>query len=175
MATTRKPTAADVHCLPLLNHLARVGTRAADAALAPGALRPRHLVVLMLLDDHGPAGQQSLAAALSLDPTNVVGLLNELEQRGLVARRRDPADRRRHIVEIADAGRTELHDAQCRLARVEDNLLRALSPQERTTLHHLLLRASAGHHPDSFKSSRQPAPFDDSRPDPGEDADATSC
>lgn len=154
METTRQPTAAEVHhCLPLLNHLARVGTRAADGALAPGGLRPRHLVVLMLLDDHGPAVQQGLATALSLDPSNVVGLLNELEQRGLVARRRDPVDRRRHIVEIAAEGRKELHDVQRRLARVEDNLLRALSPEERTTLHHLLLRASAAHHPDSEDES----------------------
>lgn len=163
MVTPREPTGAEVqHCLPLLNHLARVGSRAADQALEPGGLRPRHLVVLMLLDDHGPAGQQGLAAALSLDPSNVVGVLNELEHRGLVARRRDPVDRRRHIVEIADEGRTELHDVKSRLTCVEDDLLRALSPQERATLHHLLLRASAGHHPDS-------------RPDLGTDADATSC
>lgn len=157
MATTPEPTAADVHhCLPLLSHLARVGSRAADAALAPGGLRPRHLVLLMLLDDHGPASQQGLATALSLDPSNVVGLLNDLEQQDLVARRRDPADRRRHIVEISAEGRHELHGVQNRLAQVEDTLLRALTPQERATLHDLLLRASAGHHPDRDDGCRSP-------------------
>lgn len=100
--------------------------------------------MLMLLHDHdhGPASQQGLATTLSLDPSNVVGLLNEPEQRRLVTRRRDPADRRRHIVEIAPEGREELHHMQSRLARVEDNLLGALSARERTTLHDLLLRAS---------------------------------
>jgi DNA-binding MarR family transcriptional regulator len=87
------------------------------------------------------ATQQGLAEALQLDPSNVVGLLNDLEQRGLVTRRRDPADRRRHIVELSSAGVTELEAAERRLACVEDEMLRALTAEERATLHALLLRA----------------------------------
>src|ERR1035441_934525 len=91
--------------LPLLDHLARVGRRAAETSMSPGGLRPRHLIALKLLSEHGAASQQGLAEALSLDPSNVVGLLNELEERGLITRRRDPADRRRHIVELSAGGR----------------------------------------------------------------------
>lgn len=131
--------------MPLLNFLARVGTRDADRALAPTGLRPRHLVALMLLQDDGPAGQQPLASALALDPRNVVGLLNELEDRRLVTRRRDPEDRRRHIVEISDDGGRLLADAQARLAACEERLLGALTEQERATLHGLLARAADGH------------------------------
>jgi len=129
--------------LPLLEHLARVGRRAAETSLEPGGLRPRHFITLRLLSDHGPASQQGLAEALRLDPSNVVGLLNELEERGLVTRRRDPVDRRRHIVELSDVGRVELDEASARLGCVEDELLAALSPQERETLYELLVRAAS--------------------------------
>ncbi|WP_404820749.1 MarR family winged helix-turn-helix transcriptional regulator [Streptomyces malaysiensis] len=85
--------------------------------------------------------QQAFGDALGLDPSNVVGLLNELEDRSLISRRRDPSDRRRHIVELSQAGETELEAAQERLAAVEDRIFRVLSTQEREVLHDLLERA----------------------------------
>ena len=130
---------ADQQILPLISHLARVARRAADTCI-PDCLRPRQLLVLTLLDGHGPITQQVLGEALRLDPSNVVGLLNELEKRGLVTRRRDPADRRRHIVELSAAGADELARTNARLRLVEDDLLKALSGDERTTLHSLLVR-----------------------------------
>ncbi|MDX6373361.1 MAG: hypothetical protein QOD98_2349 [Nocardioidaceae bacterium] len=139
MATTKVGT--DHQLLPLLDHLARMSRRAAEASMAPGGLRPRHLVALKLLSQNGPAGQQGLADALSLDPSNVVGLLNELEERGLITRRRDPADRRRHIVELSATGEDELALAYARLGHVEENLLHALTAEERDTLRTLLVRA----------------------------------
>ena len=144
-----KTEAAAYHSLVLLDHLARAGRRAAESFLEPSGLRPRHLVVLTLLSDHGPAGQHGLAEALSLDPSNVVGLLNELEERGLITRRRDPADRRRHIVELSTDGQEQLCAVQHRLARVEAEVLRALSPDERATLHGLLVRAAGSQLPAS--------------------------
>jgi DNA-binding MarR family transcriptional regulator len=142
-----RTTATEYHCLALLDHLARVGRRAAETSLAPSGLRPRHLVALRLLSEHGPASQQGLSEVLSLDPSNVVGLLNELEERGFITRRRDPADRRRHIVELSTDGEDELLMAQHRLSRAEDDLLRALSADERATLHGLLVRAAGGQLP----------------------------
>jgi DNA-binding MarR family transcriptional regulator len=128
--------------LPLLEHLARVGRRAAEASMAPGGLRTRHLIALKLLCDQGPANQQDLAEALSLDPSNVVGLLNELEERGLITRRRDRADRRRHIVELSPLGQDELTRAYARLRSVEDDLFGALSAEERDILYNLLVRTA---------------------------------
>jgi DNA-binding MarR family transcriptional regulator len=141
MASTAS-TPASHQSLALLNHLSRVARREADAVFELGGLRPRHVVALTLLRDHGAVGQQALAEALRLDPSNLVGLLNELEQRGLVSRTRDPSDRRRHIVELAPQGRAALQEAEQRLACVEDRVLGALSVQERDTLHALLLRAA---------------------------------
>lgn len=134
-------TLADQRILPLLDHLARVARRTGEAMLAPGGLRPRHLIALHLLSEHGPASQQGLADALSLDPSNVVGLLNELEERELITRVRDVNDRRRHIVELSRRGEDELGLAYARLSVVEDKLFGALSAEERTTLYELLVRA----------------------------------
>jgi DNA-binding MarR family transcriptional regulator len=126
--------------MPLIDHLARLGRRALDAALQD-FLRPRHVVALRLLHERGPMPQHGLGAALSLDPSNVVGLLNELEERGLVERRRNPEDRRRHIVSLSAAGSAELTETFSRLRLAEDELFSALTAGERATLHELLVRA----------------------------------
>ena len=139
MATTS--ATVDQRLLPLLEHLVRVGRRASESSMSPGGLRPRHLIALKLLSERGPANQQGLSEALSLDPSNVVGLLNELEERGLITRRRDRADRRRHIVELSSLGEDELALAYARLSDVEDDLLSALNAEERSTLYDLLVRA----------------------------------
>jgi DNA-binding MarR family transcriptional regulator len=131
---------AEHQLLPLIEHLARVGRKAVETSLAPCGLRPRHLIALRLLSEHGPASQQGLSDVLSLDPSNVVGLLNELEERGLIVRRRDPADRRRHIVELSPQGDEELGLANARLSGVEDDLLRALTIEERESLYKMLVR-----------------------------------
>jgi DNA-binding MarR family transcriptional regulator len=144
MAETRAPqpgarTVAGEQILPLLEHLARVGRRSADTYLS-GCLRPRHLIALRVIGEYGPMTQHAVGVALSLDPSNVVGLLNELEERELITRRRDPADRRRHIVELSPAGSGEVTQTFDKLAEVEDDLFRGLTGAERATLYELLAR-----------------------------------
>lgn len=102
-----------------------------------------------MLDEKGPQSQQGMIEALSLDPSNVVGLLNELEEHGLIVRRRDPADRRRHIVELSRLGVKELGTASDRVSVVEDDILGALSSDERVTLYRLLQQALNGKSPTS--------------------------
>jgi DNA-binding MarR family transcriptional regulator len=144
---TKTKQMTDQRLLPLLEHLARVGRRAFEGTLEPGGLRPRHLIALKLLSEQGPASQQALADSLSLDPSNVVGLLNELEERQLITRRRDSADRRRHIVELSPRGQSELCDAYEGLRQIDDDLLGALSLQERAVLYDLLVRAVGANTP----------------------------
>src|SRR3979411_178668 len=88
----------------LLDHLARRMRLRAESVLAPLGLRPRHLVALTVLRDHGGSTQQALATTLEMDGTNIVGLLNELEAENLIERRRSPEDRRRHVVALTEAG-----------------------------------------------------------------------
>lgn len=130
--------------LALINHLAHVSRRGSEAALAPLGLRPRHLVALTLLRDHGTATQQALIDGLRLDPSTLVGLLNELELEQLIVRERDPGDRRRHMVRLSTTGDARLGQAERALAAVQDDALGALSEEERCTLHALLLRAAGG-------------------------------
>jgi MarR family transcriptional regulator, lower aerobic nicotinate degradation pathway regulator len=128
----------------LLAHLARRMQVRGESALAPLGMRPRHLVALTVLRDLGNVTQQALAETLQLDSTNVVGVLNELEGNGLVTRRRAPDDRRRHIVELTDAGRERLAEAEFALAAAEDEVLGSLDPDQRRTLSELLHQATAG-------------------------------
>src|SRR5258708_2394227 len=103
----------------LLDYLARRMRLRAESALAPLGLRPRHLVALTMLRDLGSSTQQALATTLQIDRTNLVGLLNELEGAGLIERRRSSEDRRRHTVELTDAGIELLAKAEFALAAVE--------------------------------------------------------
>ena len=115
-----------------------------EAVLAPMGLRPRHLVALTVLRDRGGSTQQALAATLEMDGTNIVGLLNELEARQLIERRRSPEDRRRHLVEVTDAGAEQLAKAEFALSAVEDEVLSALDENQRETLYSLLQQAARG-------------------------------
>jgi DNA-binding MarR family transcriptional regulator len=111
-----------------------------------------HLRLLMALSyvrDHNGAPQQELAEALCMDANNVVLLLNELEDLGHVARRRDPADRRRHLVELTQAGLRALNGAERAQETIEDDVLQALDPSERAILWQLLTRALQGAEPDA--------------------------
>src|SRR3954464_354544 len=88
----------------LMIKLGRITMHRFTQALAPYDLRPRHLAALIELRDHGELSQQSLCGRLHVDPTNLVEILNELEESGLASRRRDPEDRRRHRVEVSGKG-----------------------------------------------------------------------
>lgn len=140
-----EPTTSTHRTSPLVEHLARLTRTRAEAALAPLHLRPRHLVALTLLRDHGGGTQQALAEALRIDRTNLVGLLNELEADGLITRTRSTEDRRRHIVELTDAGAGKLREAECALATVENDVLSALDDAQREQLYALLALATSGH------------------------------
>ncbi len=128
----------------LLVHLARRMRLHSEGALAPLDLRPRHLVALTLVRDQGEVTQHALADLLNLDSTNVVGVLNDLEEPGLIVRRRLATDRRRHVVELTDAGRERLAEAEFALAAVEDDVLGGLSPEQRVELARLLHLAAEG-------------------------------
>ncbi|MEV1178262.1 MarR family winged helix-turn-helix transcriptional regulator [Nonomuraea sp. NPDC049784] len=126
---------------PLLDHLSRRIRMRAESVMAPLGLRPRHVVALTVLRDAGACNQQSLATMLAMDGTNVVGLLNDLEAQDLVERRRAPEDRRRHVVQLTEAGSRRLAEVELAMAAVEDEVLGALDADQRKTLYTLLQAA----------------------------------
>jgi DNA-binding MarR family transcriptional regulator len=81
---------------------------------------------------------------LGIDPTNVVGLLNELETAGLVERRRSKQDRRRHTVALTAAGHDRLAALEDVLITVERQALSTLNDDQRAALHTLLRAATEG-------------------------------
>ncbi len=107
----------------------------------------RLLLALSYLRDHDGAHQQEMAEAVCMDANNLVLLLNELEDLGYVERRRDPLDRRRHLVQITDAGREALAQSEPALDAIEQDVLQALDADERATLWRLLARALQGAEP----------------------------
>jgi DNA-binding MarR family transcriptional regulator len=96
------------------------------------------VATLIELRDTGELTQQTLCGRLHIDPTNLVEILNELEQRGYAMRRRDPEDRRRHLVEISDAGVAALDEIAKVMDAVEDELLAGVDPAERERLEGVL-------------------------------------
>jgi DNA-binding MarR family transcriptional regulator len=103
-------------------------------------IKLRQLMLLSYLRWGAPALQQQLCESLWLDPNNCVLLLNEMEDMGYVERRRDPSDRRRHVVDITDEGRKALERAERAQEEIGDELLSALSDEERAMLRSLLSR-----------------------------------
>jgi DNA-binding MarR family transcriptional regulator len=104
----------------------------------------RNYLALNYIAEPNGIPQQQLSEILCVDANNMVLLLNELEDAGLVYRERDPADRRRHIVRLTERGAREFADAQRKRESLEDEVLVALDPDERATLHRLLAKALSG-------------------------------
>jgi MarR family transcriptional regulator, temperature-dependent positive regulator of motility len=129
----------------LLTRLAKQVYRRSSEELL--GMHLRLLMTLSYLRDHDGAPQQELAEALCMDANNVVLLLNELEDLGHVARRRDPHDRRRHLVELTAAGSRALVRAERAQEEIEDDVLQGLDAGERATLWQLLTRALYGAEP----------------------------
>jgi MarR family transcriptional regulator, lower aerobic nicotinate degradation pathway regulator len=131
----------------LLKRLGFVSKDRSLAAYDAMGLHPYHHAVLAVLDEGPPDTQASIADTLGYDRGQLVGLLDELEEKGLLERRRDPDDRRRHIVSLTPAGKRTLAKLRATAGRLEDELLAPLSAAEREQLHTLLRTLAEQHLP----------------------------
>lgn len=122
----------------LMIKLGRITMHRFTQALEPFGIRPRHVAALIELRDRGELTQQALCGQLHLDPTNLVTILNELEERGYATRRRDPEDRRRHLVEVSKKGLGVIDKVSEVMDGVEGELLDGLDPAERSELEGIL-------------------------------------
>ena len=133
-------TSGELGAMVLLTRLSRVVYRTATEEIL--GMKMKSYSTLSALRN-GPVSQQQLCISMHLDPNNCVLLLNDMEAAGHIRRSRDPADRRRHIVEITGRGREALARTDAALNTVEDQVLGPLSAEERETLRALLARALA--------------------------------
>jgi DNA-binding MarR family transcriptional regulator len=130
-ALTQKPTW-------LISEVSRVAHRLLTDTLAAAGSRGYHYRLLAALEEFGPASQASLGRRTGMDRSDVVASVNELASRGLVNRSPDPADRRRNIITITQAGAAHLRRLEELLTSVQDELTAPLSPAERHQLIRLL-------------------------------------
>jgi DNA-binding MarR family transcriptional regulator len=106
-----------------------------------------HYSVLALLDEQPSETQAAIADALGVDRSQLVRILDGLEDRGLISRHRDRIDRRRHTVSVTAEGRRQLRRLRETIDRLEAELLTPLEPADRETLHQLLLQLANFHDP----------------------------
>jgi DNA-binding MarR family transcriptional regulator len=123
----------------LLALLGQDAMRRLREALDAHGLKPRQHYLLGLLHDHGATGQSELGAAIGVDPSVLVTLLNPLEASGFVSRERDVADRRRHVVTLTAAGRRHFDSATRAQREAEDALFAGLDDDQRRQLEAVLV------------------------------------
>ncbi|MFD6529533.1 MarR family winged helix-turn-helix transcriptional regulator [Streptomyces sp. NPDC060184] len=128
----------------LVSHVARLGHEVLVDAVGGHGLRLPHFATLTALADFGPLPQHVLAERLGFQRSHLGGYLDAVEERGLVRRERDRADRRRQLVALTEEGA----DLQRRVRLVaeasQDVFLARLTPAERETLATLLRRVLDG-------------------------------
>ena len=124
----------------LLSQLTMRSDRLISEGLERVDARRWHYAVLASLQEYGPASQAELSRRSGIYRSDMVGVLNELAERELVARAADPDDRRRNVITISAQGRRHLRVLDKVLDDLHDELLAPLSPAERDQLLQLLTR-----------------------------------
>jgi DNA-binding MarR family transcriptional regulator len=125
----------------LISQLARGMRRRIEQAVEPLGLRPRELHALQHLRERGLSAQQTLVELLGIDATNLVAILNSLDDAGLIERHRDRTDRRRAIIQLSPKGERLLADLDRALREIDDEVFAPLTIVERESLNALLAQA----------------------------------
>lgn len=129
----------------LLNQAASHAARLIGEGFAAHDLRGYHYRLLAALAEDGPASQADLGRRCGIDRSDVVAAINDLAGRGLVVRAPDPADRRRNVISLTDAGADEARRMGQTVDRVQRDLLAPLSTSEGEQLTRLLTRLLEHH------------------------------
>ena len=127
----------------LLARLGDASRRRFHRALEPEGLHPRDFGVMTMVASHPGLSQQQLHEKTAIDPSSMVAVIDELEAKGLAERRPHPDDRRARAIFLSDRGRETLERVRALVAGLQRELFAALSPEERGTLHALLLKLAA--------------------------------
>ncbi|MDT0342178.1 MarR family winged helix-turn-helix transcriptional regulator [Streptomyces litchfieldiae] len=122
----------------LITHTATHAGRLVAEAFAGIGARRYHYALLSALDEFGPASQAALGRRCGIDRSDVVAAINELAADGFVVRSPDPADRRRNVITVTEAGLRQLERGYRAVEAVQDELLAPLSAGERRELVRLL-------------------------------------
>ncbi len=122
----------------LLARLGDASRRRVQKALEPENLHPKHFGVMTMVAAHPGMTQQQLHEKTAIDPSSMVAVIDELEDRGLAERRPDPDDRRTRSIFLTDRGQDTLSRARHIAAGLQREFFAALTEEERSTLYGLL-------------------------------------
>jgi DNA-binding MarR family transcriptional regulator len=131
----------------LLGRLGLTVKKQAIEELESAGFSPYDYGVLALAADGACKTQGTIADSLGLDRSQLVGMLDGLEERGLIERRRDPNDRRRHAIMLTADGKRQLARLRSIVERIEDEFFAPLDPAQREQLHELLVEVARYHDP----------------------------
>ncbi|MGW3343001.1 MarR family winged helix-turn-helix transcriptional regulator [Nonomuraea rubra] len=129
----------------MLTQVAMYSDRLAGERLAAVGARKWHYAALVALRASGPASQAELSRRTGIYRSDMVAVLNELEEHGHVERAPDPADRRRNVITMTASGRRHLERLDRLVADLQDDLLAPLTGPEREQFSALLARLWAHH------------------------------
>lgn len=110
----------------------------ATELVAQEGLRAHQLTTLSIIVDNPEVSQSDLAKAMGIKPSNIVSLVDELEERGLVVRNAAPNTRRKYAISATNSGRRKRDEALSHMSDQEDAVLNALTNKERDDLINLL-------------------------------------
>ncbi|MEV7025965.1 MarR family winged helix-turn-helix transcriptional regulator [Kitasatospora sp. NPDC093558] len=134
-----EPQPSDPAALGLLMYRAHQLARAkANQAAKPSGIELQHAGVLTAVRDGGARNQRELGAALGIDKSTLVRIVDDLEHRGLLRRRRTPNDRRAYEILITEEGERRLEEAGDLFRTAMAGLLEVFTPEQQQQLHTLL-------------------------------------
>jgi DNA-binding MarR family transcriptional regulator len=110
-----------------------------------GGEHPRDYSLLVALLTTGPISQQQLAEKMRVNRSLVVGIVDKLERRGWLERRRDPGDRRSYRLQVTPAGQAAVQEMAPRVKEASAKMAARLTDAERARLHELLRNLIAAH------------------------------
>ena len=134
-----------------------MASRAFDETLAARGGSLGTWLVLMSLQGRVPGAQRELAAAVGIEGPTLTHHLNRMERAGLVTRRRDPENRRAHLVEMTEEGRTLFTELLSEVVEFDTRLRAGFAPDEIEQLRGYLDRILANVAPAVAAPAAEPA------------------
>ncbi len=125
-----------------------------EGRLDPLGMAAKHYGVLSVLEEKGSITQHEIGRCIYVDRTTMVGILDDLEKKGLVERKEHPTDRRSHAVYLTSKGKEAVGKAHHLASTVEKRFLECLSAREQKELRQILRKLVVSHYSSTKASER---------------------
>ncbi|MBQ5927854.1 MAG: MarR family transcriptional regulator [Oscillibacter sp.] len=125
---------------PLLGHSAHLAKEQMRARMSRYDITPTQTHVLLYLTEHGPTTQSTLAEALGVKAPTANGVIDRMEEKGLLVRTVDERDARRRLVRLTEKGGTFVEELKECFDRAEEAIVQGFSREEQELLRSFLRR-----------------------------------